>query len=137
MPSPDTPIAPGSLLPPDWSFVMAYQYKRRKPSILRNFWVYRRLVGVAVLLGLMLWFIWANHAAVTVAFPFGLGSVSSSLGIVILLSALVGSVATILMMTVIYAVRKIRSPQGGGFDDPSTSPELGEDRPPSDYAAKT
>jgi len=116
---------------------MAYQYKRRKPSILRNFWVYRRLLGVAVLLGLMLWFIWANNAPVTVSFPFGFGSASSSLGIVVLLSATVGSIATILMMTVIYAIRKIRSPQGGAFDDPSTSPELGEDRPPPDYASKT
>ena len=53
---------------------MAYQYKRRRPSIVRNFWVYRRLIGSAVLLGLMLWFIWANDAAVTVAFPFGLGT---------------------------------------------------------------
>ena len=49
-------------------------YKRRRPSIVRNFWVYRRLVGLAVVLGLMLWFIWANNAPVTVAFPFGLGT---------------------------------------------------------------
>ncbi len=116
---------------------MAYQYKRRKPSILRNFWVYRRLVGVAVLLGLMLWFIWANNAPVTLAFPFGLGTASSSLGIVVLLSACVGSIMTILVMTVVYAVRKIRSPQGGWGDGASTSPELGEDRPPADYASKT
>jgi uncharacterized integral membrane protein len=116
---------------------MAYQYKRRKPSILRNFWVYRRLVGAAVLLGLMLWFIWANNAPVTVSFPFGLGAVSSSLGIVVLLSATAGSVVTILMMTVIYAIRKIRISQGEGLDGTSTSPELGEDRPPSDYASKT
>lgn len=116
---------------------MAYQYKRRKPSILRNFWVYRRLVGAAVLLGLMLWFIWANNAPVTVAFPFGLGAVSSSLGIVVLLSATVGSIVTILMMTVIYAIRKIRISQAEGLDGASTSPELGEDRPPSDYASKT
>jgi uncharacterized integral membrane protein len=116
---------------------MAYQYKRRRPSILRNFWVYRRLVGVAVLLGLMLWFIWANNAPVTVSFPFGLGAASSSLGIVVLLSAMVGSIATILLMTVIYAVRKIRSSQGEGGEISSTSPELGEDRPPADYASKT
>ena len=115
---------------------MAYQYKRRKPSILRNFWVYRRLVGVAVLLGLMLWFIWANNAPVTLSFPFGFGTMSSSLGIVVLLSATVGSVATILLMTVIYAIRKIRSPQDG-LGEASTSPELGEDRPPPDYASKT
>ena len=83
---------------------MAYQYKRRRPSIIRNFWVYRRLIGTAILLGLMLWFIWANGDPVTVAFPFGLGKLSSTTGIVILLSALVGSVMTILATTVIFAV---------------------------------
>ena len=30
---------------------MAYQYKRIRPSIIRNLWVYRRLVGSAILLG--------------------------------------------------------------------------------------
>ena len=40
---------------------MPYEYKRRRPSIIRNFWVYRRLIGTAILLGLMLWFIWVNH----------------------------------------------------------------------------
>src|SRR6185503_16113296 len=77
--------------PPSWSLSMPYQYKRRRPSIIRNFWVYRRLIGTAILLGLMLWFIWANGDPVTVAFPFGLGKLSSTTGIVILLSALVGS----------------------------------------------
>ena len=67
---------------------MAYEYKRRRPSIIRNFWVYRRLIGTAVLLGLMLWFIWANNDQVTVAFPFGLGKLTSTTGVVILLSML-------------------------------------------------
>ena len=67
---------------------MPYEYKRRRPSIIRNFWVYRRLIGTAILLGLMLWFIWANHEQVTVAFPFGLGKLTSTTGVVILLSAL-------------------------------------------------
>lgn len=116
---------------------MAYQYKRRRPSILRNFWVYRRLIGSAVLLGLMLWFIWANDAAVTVAFPFRLGHLNSSLGVVILLSALVGSLLTFLVMTVVMATRRLR----GGTPPPGGSAELPEDqaddRPPADYAAKT
>ena len=60
---------------------MPYEYKRRRPSIIRNFWVYRRLIGTAILLGLMLWFIWANDAQVTVAFPFGLGKLTSTIGI--------------------------------------------------------
>lgn len=114
---------------------MAYQYKRRRPSLLRNFWVYRRLVGAAVLLGLLLWFIWANGAQVTVAFPFGLGSLTSTTGIVILMSALVGSVMTILATTVFFAVRRLRA--GPGPQDPPSHADPSVDRPPPDYAAKT
>jgi uncharacterized integral membrane protein len=114
---------------------MAYQYKRRRPSILRNFWVYRRLIGSAVLLGLMLWFIWANDAAVTVAFPFRLGHLSSTVGVVILLSALVGSLLTFLVMTVVMTMRRIRRPQGQPETQETNA--VVEDRPPPDYAAKT
>lgn len=114
---------------------MAYQYKRRRPSIIRNFWVYRRLIGTAALLGLMLWFIWANDAAVTVAFPFRLGTYQSRLGIVILLSALCGSLLTVLGMTVFFALRKMRG--GHAPADPAEVRDLDEDRPPSDYASKT
>jgi uncharacterized integral membrane protein len=114
---------------------MAYEYKRRKPSIIRNFWVYRRLIGTAVLLGLMLWFIWANDEQVKVLFPFGLGELKSTTGIVILLSALVGSLATILVTTLIFAIRRIRNAQNP--HDPPSPTEMASDRPPPDYAAKT
>jgi len=114
---------------------MAYEYKRRRPSIIRNFWVYRRLIGTAVLLGLMLWFIWANNDQVTVAFPFGLGKLTSTTGVVILLSMLVGSLATILIGTVILGIRKIRTTQNS--QDPPNRNDLASDRPPADYAAKT
>lgn len=114
---------------------MAYQYKRRRPSIIRNFWVYRRLVGTAVLLGLMLWFIWANDEKVTVAFPFGLGSLTSTTGIVILLSALVGSVVTILATTVVFALRRLRTAPAP--QEPPSPSEPPPDLPPPDYAAKT
>ncbi len=89
---------------------MAYQYKRRKLAIVRNFWVYRRLIGTAVLLGLMLWFIWANSAPVVVKFPFGLGEYTSTVGVVMLLTALVSSVATILVVTLVFALKRIRGP---------------------------
>ena len=108
-------------------------YKRRRPSIVRNFWIYRRLVGLAVVLGLMLWFIWANNAAVTVAFPFGLGKLTSTTGLVILLSALVGSVATALTMTLIYAWARVHTPGAKPHDEEGP---LADDRPPADYAAK-
>lgn len=113
---------------------MASPYKRRKPSIVRNFWVYRRLVGLAMVLGLLLWFVWANGAEVVVAFPFGLGTLKSSVGIVILLSALTGSAATALTMTVVYAWRRMHTPGYLSADDEDVS--LPDDRPPADYAAK-
>jgi uncharacterized integral membrane protein len=114
---------------------MAYEYKRRKPSIIRNFWVYRRLILTAMLLGLMLWFIWANHEPVTVAFPFGLGNLSSTTGVVILMSALVGSLATMLVTTLIFTIRRIRASHAP-HDLPNPT-ETAADRPPVDYAAKT
>ena len=114
---------------------MPYEYKRRRPSIIRNFWVYRRLIGTAILLGLMLWFISVNHDVVTVYFPFGMGKLTSTTGIVILLSALVGSVATILVTTVILAIRRMRRSQTP--QDPPSPTEGPTDRPPADYAAKT
>lgn len=113
---------------------MAYQYKRRA-SFFRNLWVYRRLIGSAIMLGLMLWFIWANDASVTVAFPFRLGHLNSSLGVVILLSAVFGALIAILVMTFIVAARKFRSPQDAR--DPLSDKGLEEERPPADYAAKT
>lgn len=114
---------------------MAYQYKRRRPSLIRNFWVYRRLIGTAMLLGLMLWFIWANGNPVTVNFPFGLGQLSSTTGIVILLSALVGSVLTILATTVVLAIRRLRTAPAP--QDPPIPGDPIDDVPPPDYAAKT
>ncbi|MHC5539858.1 lipopolysaccharide assembly protein LapA domain-containing protein [Singulisphaera rosea] len=114
---------------------MPSPYKRRRHSIVRNLWVYRRLVALAMVLGLMLWFIWANNAPVTVAFPFGLGSLSSSLGLVILSSALVGSVATALTMTLVYSLKRRRDHAAPWAEERPT--ELAEDRPPTDYASKT
>jgi uncharacterized integral membrane protein len=114
---------------------MAYQYKRIRPSIIRNLWVYRRLVGSAILLGLMLWFVWANNTPVNVLFPFRLGHLNSALGVVILLSAIVGSLATVLIMTVVWTARKFRGSQGTSVSQNPT--ELAEDCPPPDYAAKT
>ena len=113
---------------------MATPYKRRKPSIVRNFWVYRRVVGLAAVLGLMLYFVWANRSEVTVTFPFGLGTLKSTTGLVILLSALVGSVTTALTMTLVIALRRVRSGDPRSTDEEYTP--LPDDRPPADYAAK-
>lgn len=113
---------------------MASPYRRRRPSILRNFWVYRRLVLVALVLGLLLWFIWANNEKVTVAFPFRLGQVTSSVGVIILASALVGSVATLLVTTLYGAIRARRASRSADtLDKGRPDDEL----PPPDYAART
>ncbi len=113
---------------------MTTPYKRRRPSILHNLWVYRRLVLAALVLGLLLWFIWANNATVTVAFPFRMGQVNSSVGVIILASALVGSVATLLVTTLYFAIRARRSARSA---DSHEKGRPDDDLPPPDYAAKT
>ena len=103
---------------------MASPYKRRRPSLLRNFWVYRRLIGLAMVLGLMLWFIWANRAEVTVAFPFGLGTFQSTTGLVILLSALVGATASALGIALFQAIRRVQGlSTSSQEEDPTPLPE--------------
>jgi uncharacterized integral membrane protein len=111
-------------------------YKRRKRSLIRNLWVYRRLVGLAVVVGLLLWFVLTNNERVTIAFPFGLGNFQSTTGLVILLSSLVGSILTALAMTLFWAIRKARIDREEIPDKPSKAP-LDDDLPPPDYAAKT
>lgn len=111
-------------------------YKRRRPSLIRNFWVYRRLILLAVVLGILLWFMFINSQPVTVALPFNLAKINSTLGLVILLSALTGSLVTALVMTVLRAVRGSRVP-AYEKDESSTPRDWPEDRPPADYAAKT
>jgi uncharacterized integral membrane protein len=113
---------------------MGSPYKRRKPSLLRNFWVYRRLVLVAMVLGLLLWFIWANGEQVSVTFPFKLGKVSSSVGVIILASALVGSLTTLLVVTLYFAIRARRTSRPL---DESSKALADDDLPPPDYASKT
>jgi uncharacterized integral membrane protein len=117
---------------------MGSPYKRRKPSLLRNFWVYRRLVLVALVLGLLLWFIWANGEQVSVTFPFRLGNVSSSVGVIILASALVGSLTTLLVVTLYFAIRARRTSRH--LDESGSGSGKGladDDLPPPDYASKT
>jgi uncharacterized integral membrane protein len=103
----------------------------------RNFWVYRRLVALAFALGLMLWFIWENGETVKVSFPFGLGIWKSTVGLVILLSALCGSVVTALAITLVYTWRRMVGAGSATKSDEDASQPLEADRPPPDYAAKT
>jgi uncharacterized integral membrane protein len=117
---------------------MAPPYKRRKPELLRNFWVYRYLIASAFFLGVMLWFILINNTAVVVTFPFRLGKMESSAGVLILLSALAGSIITVLLMTLgiaLHRLRRSRGPASGSGEDGLD--ELPDERPPTDYAART
>ena len=120
----------------------ASPYKRRRPSLLRNLWVYRRLVLAAIVLGLVLWFTNTNSDKVLVHFPFGIGSVSSTTGMIILAStlagAIFGSLVTAVVMSVMlagrrahYEVEEVGKPttSGSKLDD--------DDLPPPDYAVKT
>ena len=112
---------------------MGSPYRRRRTSLLRSVWVYRRLVLVALVLGLLLWFIWANNEKVTIAFPFGFGHVSSTTGIIILTSFLVGSLTTGLVTTLLWAIRVRRSQK---TSESSTKTDMDDDLPPPDYASK-
>ena len=117
-------------------------YKRRRRSLVRNLWVYRRLVTLAIVLGLMLWFVLTNNERVSIGFPFGLGTFQSTTGLVILLSALVGAVASGLALTVFWAIRtraqadrEVDSPPIGA--KPRGPSLVDDDLPPPNYASQT
>jgi uncharacterized integral membrane protein len=111
-------------------------YRRRRTSLVRTFWVYRRVVALAIVLGLILWFIVINQQAVTVYFPFRLGQLNSSAGVLILLSVLAGTVVGALLTGLVMALRHHRRASKHDHEDTS-KPYPIDERPPADYAAKT
>ncbi len=118
---------------------MSSPYKRRRPSLVRNFWVYRRLIGLAMILGLMLWFVVINNTEVTVFFPFRLGQITSTSGVIMLLSAFAGAIVAALIIGLILAIRGTRTqapPAQAKPAEPADSEEI-DDRPPPDYGSKT
>jgi hypothetical protein len=92
----------------------------------------RKLVAAAVVLGVLLWFILINSQQVTLYFPFGFGQARSSIGVVVLLSALAGALITGLLSAFFWAWRRYR-PGSRPPEEPPAEP-LAEDRPPSDLA---
>jgi uncharacterized integral membrane protein len=104
--------------------------------LIRTGWEYRKLIALAVALGVLLWFIVVNNTPVTVTLPFWLGSFGTSSGKAILLGAMAGSVVTGLSIAVFLTVRRHRrpEPEAGSGESPGSLPE---DLPPSDYGAKT
>src|SRR5262249_3493546 len=85
-------------------------------------------------LGTLLWFIMTNGQPVTVHLPFGLGQPSASVGIVVLVSAAVGSVATALIMTLVWAWRRYRYIPKNSREPVQDIPD---ERPPAGYATHT
>jgi uncharacterized integral membrane protein len=116
---------------------MGSPYKRRRRSVVRNLWIYRRLVALAVVVGLLLWFVLTNNERVTIAFPFRLGSFQSTTGLVILLSAMVGSFLTALTLGIFWAIRRARPDLDDPIEVKSPRAPVVDDLPPPDYAAKT
>lgn len=114
-------------------------YSRKRPSLIRSLWTYRKLVGTAALLGVLLWFIWVNGAQVEVSFPFGLGTVQSGLGVVILASAILGGLFTALAIGAYWTMRKFKD-HGGPHPDAEVPPVgkvRDDDLPPPDYGSRT
>lgn len=114
---------------------MGNPYKRRRSAgLVRNLWIYRRLVLAAIITGLTLWFILMNGQEVEVRFPFGFGPLKTTSGMAILLGSLAGSVVTVLIATIVFTMRRLRHGHQDPHDaDPTAIPE---DRPPTDYASK-
>jgi uncharacterized integral membrane protein len=118
---------------------MASPYRRRRPLLVRNMWVYRKLVLLAMALGLTLWFILINNTAVTVYFPFGLGSIESTSGVVILMSLLAGVLLSALAVAVFVTIRQVRRPPPGPDEPVAPTKPVGvrdDDLPPPGYAAR-
>ena len=116
---------------------MPSPYKRRRPSLVKNFWVYRRLIVMAMVLGLLLWFIWVNNAARDGLVPLQAGEPDEHDGPGDLAErAWSGRSRRRLTMTMVLALRRRRGGAGGRDDDEDRPPAIPEDRPPPDYAAK-
>jgi uncharacterized integral membrane protein len=109
----------------------------RMPKFLRDLWAARRLVAAAVIIGILLWFIVGNNQPATVYLPFGLGQPSASIGVIVLASALAGSLATVLILTLVLALRRYRGPARAPAVPPEPHKDLIDELPPSDYAART
>jgi uncharacterized integral membrane protein len=92
------------------------------PQMIRNLWIYRRLLALAVLLGVALFFVLSNREPVKVSFPF-LGGIDSTSGIVMLVSAALGAAVCWLVMTFRHAMREARGQRVESTEKSAASPE--------------
>jgi hypothetical protein len=91
--------------------------------MIRNVWIYRRFVGLLVLLSAVLGVVFSNWAEVDVKIPF-LWTGKSSVGAVMLVSAALGAVTTWLIMTLRRAIEEAHRQHDGRPDEP-TGPAKG------------
>ena len=77
------------------------------PRMIRNLWIYRRVIALAVLVGIGLWFVASHRDDVRVQFPF-VGEIHSWSGVVMLVSAALGAAITWLVMTFRFTLREAR-----------------------------
>lgn len=116
---------------------MTTPYKRRRPMLIRTAWDNRKLVALAVAVGVMLWFIIANRTDVRVVLPFWLGSFETTSGLAILMGALAGSVVTALALAAFMAIRRRRKASSDpSYEGGPGKSVLDDDLPPPDYAAR-
>ena len=78
------------------------------PRMIRNLWIYRRVLLLAVVLGLVASFVWSNNEPVKISFPLVRLEISSTSGLVMLVSAALGAGATWLVLTFRLAVQSAR-----------------------------
>ena len=106
------------------------------PQMIRNLWIYRRLLGLTVVLGIVLFFVVSNSATVEVTFPF-IGTLKSWVGVVMLASAALGAVLTWLVMTFRHAWHAAKSEHEVPSDGaPAPPPKAAADDVPANTGAK-
>ncbi len=115
---------------------MTSRQNRHQHSMLQTLWVYRNLILIAFALGVLLWFILINNTAVEVHFPFGLGTIGSTTGMITLLSTFLGAVLGAAGLGVFLAIRRLKGSPDEADVVKGTKPIREDDLPPSDYAAK-
>ena len=107
------------------------------PRMIRNIWIYRSVIALAVLLGIICGFVLSNREEVDVRFPF-IGTVRSWAGVLILVSAALGSAATWVIMT--FRSTLVRARQEKQRQEQEAVPEGGSrerraDAPGSEHEA--
>ncbi len=88
------------------------------PQMIRNLWIFRRLVALAVVLGLALFFVMSNREPVRVTFPL-VGGIDSTSGKLMLISAGLGAAASWLVLTFRFAWREAQAEKQRATETPA------------------